>query len=274
MKDITIACPACGHAEAVREDDVPAGPIDVDCPQCHGSFTFTREAVAALPKPDNSTGPPAPPRATTAPPKAGPGHSVSPPRTMTAPRPGRGRRVLVVVGAAVCGVMVLGGAWMYAFKLTPIVADKLLIAAVFSKVPPVQRAAIQALRDYPTRHAAIALVLFINLKNLQEVEDPRKPWTPEEKAQKRQERLRDLKLAERATETLCLLTGQSFGTYFKLEKYGHSWGSLGEDKWPTVLWNVDTWAVQAFGPGGLPMLPGSFGAPPQPADAPGGGQAR
>ena len=170
--------------------------------------------------------------------------------------------------------MVLGGAWMYMFKLTPIVAEKLLIVALFSKVPPVQRAAIQALRDYPTKHAAIALVLFINLKNLQEVEDPKKPWTPEEKAQKRQERVRDLKLAERATETLCLLTGQSFGTYFKLEKFGHSWGSLSEERWPTVLWQIDTWAVQAFGPGGLPMLPGSFGAPPQPADAPGGGQAR
>ncbi|HEX9901073.1 MAG TPA: hypothetical protein VGC81_17730 [Candidatus Methylomirabilis sp.] len=190
------------------------------------------------------------------------------------PRPRRHRRAWPIVAAVVCGLMVLGGAWMYMFKLTPIVAEKLLIVALFSKVPPVQRAAIQALRDYPTKHAAIALVLFINLKNLQEVEDPKKPWTPEEKAQKRQERVRDLKLAERATETLCLLTGQSFGTYFTLEKYGHSWGSLSEERWPTVLWQIDTWAVQAFGPGGLPMLPGSFGAPPQPADAPGGGQAR
>jgi hypothetical protein len=170
--------------------------------------------------------------------------------------------------------MVLVGAGMYVLKLTPIVAEKLLIGALFSKVPPVQRVAIQALRDYPTRHAAIALVLFINLKNLQEVEDPKKPWTPEERARKRQGRLRDLKLAERATETLCLLTGQGFGTYFKLEKYGYSWGSLGEDKWPTVLWNVDTWAVQTLGPRDLPVLPGFFGALPQPGNVPAGGQAR
>jgi hypothetical protein len=170
--------------------------------------------------------------------------------------------------------MVLGAAWMYVFKLTPIIAEKLLIAALFSKVPSVQRVAIQALRDYPTRHTAIALVLFINLKNLQEMEDPKKPWTPEEEARKHQQRLRDLMLAERAVETLCLLTGQSFGTYFKLEKYGYSWGSLGEDKWPTVLWNIDTWAVQTFATGELPMLPGFLGAPPQPARAPGRGQAR
>ena len=170
--------------------------------------------------------------------------------------------------------MVLGGAWMYVFKLTPIVTEKLLIVALFSRVPPVQRVAIKTLQGYPTKHAAIALVAFINLKNLQEVEDPKKPWTPEEKAQKRQERLRDLKLAERATETLCLLTGQSFGTYFTLEKYGHSWGSLSEDKWPTVLWQIDGWAVQIFASGDLPMLPGFFGASPQPGDAPGGGQAR
>jgi hypothetical protein len=181
---------------------------------------------------------------------------------------------LAVVAAAVCGVLVLGGVWMYVFKLTPIVAEKLLIAALFSKVPPVQRMAIKTLRGYPTKHAAIALVVFINVKNLQEVEDPKKPWTPEEKERKRRQRIRDLKLAERATETLCLLTGQSFGTYFKLEKYGHSWGSLSEDKWPTVLWAIDTWAVQTFATRDLPMPPGFFGATPQTAGAPGGGQAQ
>jgi hypothetical protein len=179
-----------------------------------------------------------------------------------------------VIAAVVCGVLVLGGAWMYVFKLTPIVTEKLLIAALFSKVPPVQRMAIKTLRGYPTKHAAIALVVFINVKNLQEMEDPKKPWTPEEKAERREQRIRDLKLAERATETLCLLTGQNFGTYFTLEKYGHSWGSLSEDKWPTVLWQIDTWAVQTFAPGDLPMLPGFIGASPQAAGAAGGGQAR
>lgn len=275
MLEITIACPTCGHSEDVREDDVPVGPIDVDCPQCQAAFTFTKDTVAPPPNPGNSTGPPAPPRIHAPALKPVAGRPVSAPQAKMPPRPTRRRRAWPIVAGVVCGLMVLGGVWMYVFQLTPIVAEKVLIAGLFSRVPLVQQMAIKGLQEYPTKHAAIALVGFINLKNLQEVEDPKKPWTPEEKEQRRQHRLRDLKLAERATETLCLLTGQSFGTYFKLEKYGHSWGSLSEDKWPTVLWQIDAWAVQAFGPGDLPRLSfGLPGAPPQPADAPEGGQTR
>ncbi len=274
MQDITITCPACGHSEDVREDDVPAEAIDVDCPQCQGTFTFTRGTPGNAPNPRNSRRPPAPQRAAVTPAKPGTGRPISTPQAKARPRPGRRQSVWVVAGAVVCVFIILVAAWMYVFRVTPIVAEKLLIAALYSKVPPVQRVAIQALRNYPTKHSAMALIVFINLKNLQEMEDPKKPWTPEEKERRRQQRIRDLKLAERATETLCLLTGQSFGTYFKLEKYGHSWGSLGEDKWPTVLWQIDSWAVQTFATGDLPMLPGFFGAPPQTAEAPGGGQAR
>jgi hypothetical protein len=110
----------------------------------------------------------------------------------------------------------------------------------------VQRAAIRALRAHPTKHAALALVAFINLKNLQQVPDPKKPESPEDRAARKERRLRDLELAERATETLCLLSGQSFGTYFKVERYGHSWGSLSEAKWPEVLLSVDRWALETF----------------------------
>jgi hypothetical protein len=113
----------------------------------------------------------------------------------------------------------------------------------------VQEVAIRQLRGYPTRHAALALVTFINLKNLQEAPDPRKPDTPEDRARRREQRARDLALAERATETLCLLSGQDFGTHFKRERHGHSWGSIREDRWPTVLRNVDRWALETFGPG-------------------------
>ncbi len=146
-------------------------------------------------------------------------------------------------------LLALGGAWAHAFRLTTVVAEKALIVALFSRVPPVQRVAIRALRGYPTKHVAIALVAFINLKNLQEMPDPKKPDTPEDQARRRAQRVRDLELAERATETLCLLSGQSFGTYFKRERYGHSWGRLSEDKWPTVLGSVDRWALETFGPG-------------------------
>jgi hypothetical protein len=122
---------------------------------------------------------------------------------------------------------------------------------------------------------AVSLVLFINLKNLHEVPDPKKPETPEERVRRRETRLRDLALAEWATETLCLLTGQSFGTYFELEKYGYSWGSLSEDKWPTVLRQIDAWALQTLGGVELPLLgSGMPGAPPEPARPPGAGDAR
>jgi hypothetical protein len=161
---------------------------------------------------------------------------------------------------------------MHVFKVTPIVTEKLLIAALFSKIAPVQQVAIEALRNYPTRHVAISLVLFINLKNLQEVPDPKKPDTPEAQARRRAARERDLALAERAAETLCLLTGHSFGTYFKIEPYGHSWGSLSEGKWPVVLRHIDAWALQALGGIELPIFPlGLPGAPPEPTGAGGGG---
>ena len=275
MQEITIACPACGHSEDVREDDVPAGPIDIECPQCQGAFTFTREAVAALPNSGTSTRPPAPPRMKPPAPKPAAGRPLMAPRAKVPPRPRRLRSAWAIVAAVLSGLMLLVGAWMYVFKITPILTEKVLIAALFSRVPLVQQMAIKALQDYPTKHVAIALVAFINLKNMQEVEDPKRPWAPEERDRRRLHRLRDLRLAERATETLCLLTGQSFGTYFKLEQYGHSWGSLSEDKWPTVLWEIDTWALRAFGPGDLPHLSRAVpGAPAQPAGAAGGGQAR
>jgi hypothetical protein len=189
------------------------------------------------------------------------GRPTPPPRSVSASVPARAttavarsrarprRRWLPILLVALGLFWALVGAWVYAFKLTTVVAEKALIVALFSRVPPVQRVAIQQLRGYPTRHAAIALVAFINLKNLQEMPDPKKPDTPEDKARRRAQRVRDLALAERATETLCLLSGQSFGTYFKRERYGHSWGSLSEEKWPTVLGSVDRWALETFGPG-------------------------
>jgi hypothetical protein len=147
----------------------------------------------------------------------------------------------VLVAAAAASV--------HALRLAPIVAEKALIVALFSRVPPVQRQAIRRMRDYPTKHVALALVAFINLKNLHEAPDPSKPDTEEDRARRLEQRRRDLELAERATETLCLLTGQSFGTHFRLERSGHSWGRLSAERWPGVLLAVDRWALETFGPG-------------------------
>ena len=272
MKRVTIACPSCGHSEDVAEGDVPAGP-EVTCPRCQATFTFTKGTVVPPSAFARPAAPPAPQRVKPSPAPPGVGRRASTPVAPARPRTTNRRKVLAAVGAVALGVMVLGATWMYVFKLTPVVTEKLLIVALYSRVPPVQRVAIKALRDYPTKHAAIALVAFINLKNLQEVPDPKKPETPGDKARRLEQRKRDLELAERATLTLCLLTGQSFGTYFKLDRYGYSWGSLSEDKWPTVLWQIDTWALRTFGPSDLPLLPVVPGAPP-PAEAPGEGPAR
>lgn len=270
MKRVTIACPSCGHSEDVPEGDVPAGP-EATCPRCQAKFPVTKATVVP---PSAFARPAMPPqRAKSSPPPPGAGRRASAPVATARPRTRTRRKVLAAVGAAALGVMVLGATWMYVLKLTPVVTEKLLIVALYSRVPPVQRVAIKALRDYPTKHAAIALVAFINLKNLQEVPDPKKSETPDDKARRLEQRKRDLELAERATLTLCLLTGQSFGTYFKLERSGYSWGSLSEDKWPTVLWQIDTWALRIFGPSDLPLLPVVPGAPP-PAEAPGEGLAR
>lgn len=188
----------------------------------------------------------------------------------TKPKPAQGKspassaqqQLLIAACALVGAAVLLAGVWIYASRLPTIVAEKALIVALFSKVPPVQVAAIHLLRDYPTRHAATALVVFINLKNLQELPDPKKE-TPADRAKRREQRRRDLKLAERATQTLCLLTGQSFGTYFKLEPYGHSWAGLSEEQWPAVLGHVNTWAAESLGGIRLPLL--DLILPPLPA---------
>jgi hypothetical protein len=112
---------------------------------------------------------------------------------------------------------------------------------------------------------ATALVVFNKHKNLQELPDPRKPETAAERAKRREQRRRDLKLAEHAAHTLCLLTGQSFGTYFKLEPYGHSWGALSEERWPSVLGHVNAWAAESLAGVRLPLL--DLLLPPLPAAA-------
>jgi len=254
MARIAVACPTCGHSGAVDEAALPAGPVRAKCPKCQGTFAFTKGIGVA---PARSGGPPPPPGSGPgqAPP-SGPSRvrAPSPPQGKPAPPARSRRKILAIVGTAACGVVVLTAVWMFVFQTAPIVKEKLWIAALYSRIPPVQQVAIKALRNYPTKHAAVSLVLFINLKNLQWVPDPKKPETPEEKARRLAVRKRDLKLAERATETLCLLTGQSFGTYFKLERYGYSWGSLSEDKWPAILRQVDAWALQTLGGIDLPIL--------------------
>lgn len=275
MGRIALACPTCGHSRVIDEAAMPTTPVRVNCPKCQGTFSFPKGTEIPLAGSGGSAPPPALGHEKMPPSQSREGRSTATPKRKTPP-PVRGRRrLLAAIGVVACGAVVIAAVWMHVFKLTPIVTEKLLFAALFSRIPPVQLIAIRALREYPTKHVAVSLVLFINLKNLQEMPHPDKPDTPEQQAQRRAVRKRDLKLAERATETLCLLTGQNFGTYFKLERYGHSWGSLSEDKWPTVLRQIDAWALQTLGGIELPVFTfGAPGAPPQPAETPGGEAAQ
>jgi len=164
---------------------------------------------------------------------------------------------LKVAGAAALVLAVatgLGAAADQLFHLRPIAAEKFWIAGLVSNIAPVQEAAIRRLRDYPTRHAAVSLVIFINVKNLHRLPDPGRTETAEERARRLAKRAYDLKLAERATETLCLLSGRSFGTDFRPDPRSHFWGRLAEDRWPGVLEEINLWAARALGNVPIPAL--------------------
>jgi len=110
----------------------------------------------------------------------------------------------VAIGAVVADLL---------FHLRPIAAEKFWLAGLSFGTTPLQQAATFRLRNYPTRATAVALVAFIHAKS----------------------RAGDLKLAARATETLSVLTGRSFGTPLKEE-----------GQWPEVLRQIDLWAERAL----------------------------
>lgn len=130
-----------------------------------------------------------------------------------------GVTVLVIAGLALGAVVA-----DLLFHLRPIAAEKFWLAGLSFGTMPLQDEATFRLRKYPTRAAAAALVAFIHAKS----------------------RAGDLKLAARATETLCILTGRSFGTQFKEHARGHFWSRPEEGQWPEVLKQIDLWAERAL----------------------------
>ena len=121
----------------------------------------------------------------------------------------------VVIGAVVADLL---------FHLRPIAAEKFWLAGLSFGTKALQEEATFRLRNYPTRHAAASLVAFIHAKS----------------------RAGDLKLAARATETLCILTGRTFGTPFREPARGHIWSRPHEVDWPEVLRQIDLWAERAL----------------------------
>jgi len=126
--------------------------------------------------------------------------------------------VLAIAGA-VAGLALLDAF----FYLRPIVAESCWRAALATPIEPLQYEAIRALRKHPTGDAALALVEFINAKS----------------------RTGDLEPAVRAAETLCALSGRSFGGWFANCSAGRDWARHAE-QWPDMLERINAWAGAAL----------------------------
>jgi hypothetical protein len=168
---------------------------------------------------------------------------------------------------------------------SPSFQEKVLLAGLLTGVHPIQKESLKFLRDYPTQTTAVSLVAFANLKYrapktrdqlyqeahlqcqeklgensseqelkecLQEVFEKLK----QENKELEKERKKEAKLAEEAVRSLCFLTGHTFGTYFEKTQWGHSWGSLDDERWSQVLPSVNSWAFSTFGSGVVGVLGG------------------
>ena len=129
-----------------------------------------------------------------------------------------------VTGLVIAGVAIGAVVADLLFHLSPIAVEKFWLAGLSFGTTRLQEEAAFRLRNYPTRAAAAALVAFIHAKS----------------------RAGDLKPAARATETLCILTGRSFGTAFKEHARGHFWSAPHDAQWPEVLRQIDLWAERAL----------------------------
>ena len=121
----------------------------------------------------------------------------------------------VAIGAVVADLL---------FHLRPVAAEKFWLAGLSFGTKALQEEATFRLRKYPTRATAAALVAFIHARS----------------------RAGDLKLAARATETLSILTGRSFGVPLKDPARGHAWSRPEEVQWPEVLNQIDLGAERAL----------------------------
>jgi hypothetical protein len=167
------------------------------------------------------------------------------------------------LGILLVAPLVIGGLLLGAWHVSPALRERSLEIVLAFGPYPVKKYAAGALRDYPTRNAALALVAFLNLNN------PGAPAPPhdtggealseearralEAEAKARFEKRREI--GEEALISLCELSGQSFGTLYSRAENGYSWGSLSRTMWPSVLAEVDAWALGTFGPSFLAAWP-------------------
>jgi hypothetical protein len=132
--------------------------------------------------------------------------------------------------AVALAVVTMGAAVVVAdalFFLRPVAAELGWRTALAIPVPALQRQAIRALKKHATRGAAIALVEFIDERS----------------------RAGDLELAVGAAETLCVLSGRSFGSWFADCSAGRNWAKHAGEAWPDVLERINAWRAGALGRG-------------------------
>lgn len=140
-------------------------------------------------------------------------------RTRARGRSAAEKRILLacLVGPPLLLILMLVGAWQ-----VPRVRESAYIALMFKAPHPSMRSyAARLLVDHPTDRTVGALALFLNTVDYEENEE----------------------VAVRALTTLCIITGQTFGTSFEGNKYRSSIGYPGAKDWPKVVASVNAWAV-------------------------------
>jgi hypothetical protein len=172
-----------------------------------------------------------------------------------------------------------GAAGVTAWLLSPVFQERVLVLTLATGFSPLQEIGAKQLREYPSKTSAAALIAFVNyyaptkskLERLEgqireiryllkdeELEvlkrgelEAKLPLVEAELAAAQKEFEASLprkrKLSNKGMESLCLLTGHAFGTYFEKTKSGYSWGGLAPKDWPEVLTELNTWALRTFG---------------------------
>jgi len=153
-------------------------------------------------------------------------------------------------------VVVIVGTIIYAVTL-PELQEKVLLYGLFHENRDVQVISVEMLQYYPTEQTATAVVVYINCLYPQPAQrtfelitaatDAKgSPLTAEElKAaadQAKAEAEENHRISNRALLTLCLMSGEDFGSEFKQLQNSHTWNDCEMSAWPAIIQNINTWA--------------------------------
>jgi len=141
---------------------------------------------------------------------------------------GRGRRLVFILVAHLILVLAVIGTVAGLWKWSPLFQEWVYEVELKSGIPSWEEHAAERLLDYPSEASAIALVVYIN-------------WAAEHIEIREDE-------ARRALLSLQLMTGEDFGTGFRIYGANYNWDPpSGKGRWIFVRGNVNAWAVRTFG---------------------------